>query len=220
MFTKQVAISFWLITLLVVIFVAIDQVGNPFLYLFKPAPLGQALYLNAKLFGICGIVLLWWQTNLGIIKSLQPSSNIAWITTKIHKRHGQVTFMFVILHASLFIFGASIRSGHPALHWLIPNFENYYTSRVSFGAISIFALTIAVSLPIYRAIKKSTGKIYKKIHLLGFITLPLAIFHAASIGSETRSTAIIFVFATLAAFTLLLLFQLLLQVSTKKHLVD
>ncbi len=194
----------FLVALILPIAVWIDSVGSPFDYFLESVPAGQFLYVLSKLTGLLGICLLMLQVLLVLLRRKNIARIAEGWNTRHHQWLGVLLVLVISIHVSLFIAGVSLRSGHLALHLLVPEFTSgFYDQMVSLG---VFSLVILLCLA-YLGRKLVSGKCkqytkVKHVHrAVAFFSLPFVILHSISIGSETSSVLMkVFYFSYIVVF--------------------
>ncbi|AXQ29554.1 hypothetical protein D0B54_13000 [Solimonas sp. K1W22B-7] len=174
----------WLASLALPVAAWLDQTGNPLFYFRYPMPSGQAWFVAAKLLGLVGLVMLWWQAMLGLF----PQASARWLGAQrrlnLHRAHGLLVVLTMLAHAACFVTAASLRSGHVATQYLWPNWEGYYNTRVSLGLLGLLVLLAAVAQPLLLWARRRL--MVPLLHAFGVLAFYLVAWHGLSIGSETR----------------------------------
>jgi len=186
--------SEWLLTLLFLMpgWVFLKTEGDLSVYFFYHVPIGQFLYLLCKLCGLYAIVCFGLQLLQGLLASCGYSLLGTEISTASHRRLGLWVLILMILHSGLFVTAVSLRNGHFAYQFLLPNFfESYYPAMISFGLIAACLLLLTVLSVIMG--KSGKGRWFWG-HRLAWPAFFLALFHSYSIGSETRIAPMQYVF--------------------------
>jgi len=160
------------------------------------APDGQLIYLFSKLFGLCAFVLLFWQLITAMLSKFARQQIEYVAGSTVHIYFGAVLLMMAMFHVGFFVSAVSIRSGHLALHLLLPDITSgYYATALSFGVIALYLVIIAVCSGIVR---KRFPAFSKVGHALIYITIPLILLHAFMVGSEVQSILFLPLFMILA----------------------
>lgn len=153
---------------------SIESLVDYFQYTLPP---GQLSYVLSKLMGFYALSVLSIQVVLGL--SLPR--------TRWHRLHlytGLCSFGAVMLHASLFIYAASVRSGHLATQLFLPRFfEGYYEFGVSLGIAGFWVVLIVVLAGACRLYGISGSR---WPHYLALPMFVVVYSHSLLIGSETR----------------------------------
>lgn len=136
------------------------------------------LLFLGELFGYIGIHLLFWQFILTSRNSFTIwFEDIVWLTEK-HKAIGKYGIILIFLHpifVSLYYLTFEINI-------LIPSLNNEFEVFKFFGQIGFYILlTIWISSALLR--NKISYRIWKKIHLLSYIVLPLVLVHSIFLAS-------------------------------------
>ena len=169
------------------------EAGNPFYYFFNPGPPGQGAYLLSKNIGFLAVAGILVQVFLGVCSALK----VGGIKT-MHKANAKIAVLLVIGHAFLFGLGVSIRSGEVAFGLLVPSFDDYFHAIVALGLISLCGLVLTFFLG--RTASRTRKTVFLKLHFIGLPVAALSLFHAFSIGSETRNDSVLFFFVALLVF--------------------
>lgn len=191
--------SEWLLTLIFLIpgWVFLKTEGDLSVYFLYPVPIGQFLYLLCKLCGLYAIVCFGLQLLQGLLASCGYSMFGTAISSASHRRLGLWVIILMILHSGLFVTAVSLRNGHFAYQFLLPNFfESYYPAMVSLGFIAACLLLLTVLSAILG--KSGKGR-WLWGHRLAWPAFFLALFHSYSIGSETRIAPMQYVFGLMLA---------------------
>lgn len=185
----------WLLTLFFLIpgWVFLQTEGDLSVYFLYRVPIGQFLYLLSKLCGLYAFAFFGLQLLQGLFAAcghdfLKSESGLL-----AHRRLGIWVLILLLLHSGLFVTAASLRNGHFAYKFLLPNFfESYYPAMISLGLVAAFLLIITA---LAGALGKSKRGVWIWGHRLAWPAFFLAIFHAYSIGSETRIMPMPYLFA-------------------------
>lgn len=180
--------------------------GNPFIYMFIPAPAGQSLYLISKLLGMLAVTGIGWQAVAGLLsvfsQNTDRTSTLHW-----HRINGTITVALALGHILSFVTAVSIRSNHFAYKVFLPDFSSWYQTHVFIGVIAFLLLLITVLRPLLNW-KKVIRGFERGWHALAILAFPLILWHALSIGSETRNTLMLLLFSMLS---LLIIWALILR---------
>jgi predicted ferric reductase len=165
------------------------------------APEGQLIYLFSKLFGLCAFVLLFWQLITAMLSKFSRQQSDYATGSTVHIYLGAALLMMAMFHAGFFVSAVSIRSGHLALHLLLPDLTSgYYATALSFGLIALYLVVIAVCSAVLR---KRFPTFWKLGHALIYFTIPLILLHAFMVGSEVQSSYFLPVFMVLGVAAIL-----------------
>lgn len=130
--------------------------------------------------GILGLLLFWWQFVLGF-RGVIGLFVKDWIyVQEVHKFIGKYGVAFIFLHPLL----SAYAYGDQALDILIgiPDFSNDFEVHVAFGKLALTLLTIIwVSSALFRS--KISFRVWRYIHYVGLVVVPLVFYHAWDIGS-------------------------------------
>ena len=175
--------------LIIVPAVALISVNHGLMgFLRDSAPGGQMLYLLSKICGLCAFTLLFLQVLITIFRKTKMSLSFLETGNAFHIALGVIIFLVVLLHGSLFVSAVSLRSGHLALHLLLPDLTNgYYARGVSLGVISLYLIVISVIFGYTSRKLKSRSGVFARGHLLVYLLAITVLIHARMIGSEIQS---------------------------------
>lgn len=177
---------------------------------FERLPPGQLPYLLSKLAALYAIATFALQLAYGLagvrVRTLFGHER----GMRFHRVLGLTTLGLLLVHAALFVGGASIRIGHFAIQFALPNlFADYYVSRIALGWWAALALIVAAACALYRA---HLARWWRYAHWLAVPAAPAALIHSLSIGTESRMPVMLVAFGCMAALLLLATF-LRLQLS-------
>mgnify|MGYP000518847835 FL=1 len=164
-------------------------------YVVNPGPPGQLLYNVSKYFGFLGICVLLLQVIIGLASKFLKKSG-GW-----HKKNAYLLLVLVFLHVLTFVSAVSVRSGSFAWEVVVPDMSNYYHTMISFGILS--SVVVVVSMFTGKELVKRKAEHVAKMHIGLACLSMLALVHALSIGSETRSDMSIILFSVLILMMLL-----------------
>lgn len=177
------------------------SIGDPFAYLSHRVPPGQILYLLSKLCALYALAFMTSQVFLGIQGQTSP-------LFRFHPIVGMATATFVLLHLSIFIVAASLRSKHSTIETLIPVFDQgFYKSSISLGVIAAYLLIAVMISGFMRYRRKRFGL----MHYLAYAVVILGFVHSFFIGSETRQPVVIGYYAILLAAVVVAIIQRIAQ---------
>jgi predicted ferric reductase len=154
-------------------------------YFTEPTLKGQFTYVLSKLFGLYALHALCLQAVVGLLgKDAQRLLRIS-ADDRFHRALGMFAFTLLLAHICLFLLGVSLRNGHFAWQLLSPNFFNgYYAARVSLGHVAAILLCVAVPIGFY--LHRATRS-RRWLHRTSLIAIVFVSWHALSIGTETRT---------------------------------
>ena len=138
------------------------EAGNPLHYLFHPGPPGQGYYLFSKFIGFIAVSGAITQLLLGFLR-LQVLGSFV-VPPSLHRFHAYFLLILVLLHPILFFVGVSIRSGDLALGLFLPNFTDYFHSRVSLGLIGLWGVIGAGVLGVLGKYMPSRSNVFRVLH--------------------------------------------------------
>lgn len=170
-------------SVLISAYIVLRETSWSFLSINYAIPPRQILYLLSKASGLCAFVLLVWQICLSLLAKLRLLEGRLSVGKRFHISMGASIVVLTLLHAGTFVAAASVRSGHLALHILIPNINGYYQIALSLGVFALLALIAGVYFGSAKKLKRSNH--YG--HYLVFLTVALVYVHAYLIGSEIQS---------------------------------
>lgn len=167
-------IAFYALMPLIIWMQSIENLSDYFGYSLPP---GQLAYIFSKLMGLYALSLLSLQIVVGL---LLPKTG----RRHFHQYLGLCSLAALLIHASLFVCAASLRSGHLALHLFLPKlFATYYEFGVSMGVIGFWVILIVVVAGVCRL---SGFKSWRWLHYLAFPAFIVIYTHGLLIGSDTR----------------------------------
>lgn len=168
------------------------SVGDIRIYFDYDTPPGQVCYVFSKLAGMYAAFMLWLQVILALVRRTRIGDKLTFWNTAFHRKLGIATFVFVILHATLFATAVSLRKAHFDPGVLLPVFsEGYYALAVSLGVLALYALVIIVFAGYLR--KKGVHNA-KWLHRLSIPAFLLVQAHCLLIGTETRYLVMMIVY--------------------------
>jgi hypothetical protein len=173
-----------------------QSTGDLAVYFSERVPEGQLLYILSKLTGLYAIGLLGLQVFIGIT----PSPGLK----RYHRLTGYLLFLFIIIHAALFFYAASLRAGSIAYQILIPDFgSGFYQLAVSLGVVAVCLIPLVIVTGVYRQ-KKSL--VAGWLHWISIVVCVLAFLHSYQIGSDTRSVVVTAFYLLIASGFVIALF--------------
>jgi len=170
--------------------------GDPLDYGGASVPPGQRLYIASKLFGLLAMAAFWLQA-LGGLARRTPALRAYWaLTQRAHRNLGVASVTLVIIHAGLFVGAVSLRSNHLALGPLVPDFTgSVFAFYVSLGVLGLILLLL---VPLAGVLRRHGG-LWAWLHRVWVAAFALGIWHALSIGTETRLGPMLYVYLVMAA---------------------
>lgn len=185
--------SMCLSTLLIPLAVWRLSVGNPLDYFTYRVPPGQTLYAMSKLSGLLALAFFWLQCMTALARFAPALRGFIAFNRQQHVALGTTTFLLALIHVVLFIAASSARTGHSALHLLLPKFDaGFFSAYVSLGTIAFWGLGVAI----YAGWRRWRGhEAWKWIHRGVLVVFTLGFLHGVSIGSETRLSLMAYLYA-------------------------
>jgi predicted ferric reductase len=172
------------------------SVGNPLDYFAYRVPPGQTLYAMSKLSGLLALAFYWLQCMTALARFVPALRGFVSLNRRQHVALGTTIFLLVLTHVALFIAASTARTGHSALHVLLPKFDaGYFSAYVSLGAIAFWGLGIAICAG-WRRWHGQEG--WKWVHRGVFVVFAVGFLHGVSIGSETRFGLMSYLYAFFA----------------------
>lgn len=181
---------------------------------FRPGNMpGQVPYLLSKLMGLYVIIFLWLQVMYGLTRNDRLFTFVPTWTKKRHQQLGITTFVAIVLHYGLFVAAVSMRKGHFAYGLLAPNFSDFYHSMLSLGWFALMMIVAVIFVRLARSWKNANAL---WVHRLAIPALFLALTHGLMIGSEANMGALIYLYLSLGAITVLVLIKRLVAFYSTK----
>jgi len=164
---------------------------------FDLLPKGQFVYLLSKLAALYAIAVFALQLAYGLCGTRARSLLGIDRGVQFHRAMGLLTLSLLIIHASLFVAGVSLRTGHFAAQYAIPDiFGSYYVSRIALGWWAGVALVVSVAGALGRARLK---RAWRYVHWLSIPAAAAALVHSLSIGTESRMPVMLAAYGCMAA---------------------
>lgn len=171
--------------------------GDLEVYSGEAVPEGQVLYLLSKLFGLYAFVCMWAQIMYGLLGSDGRATLRVDHGHSFHKKLGTLVLGTVLVHLTLFLAAVSTRTHHFAVNYITPSFaDGYYRSIITLGIFALILMAVAVGCA---AARKRMPRIWIAGHRLTVLAFTLGFAHGISIGSETRSSPMLFLYFGMAA---------------------
>jgi predicted ferric reductase len=178
---------------------------------FDHLPRGQLAYLFSKLVALYALAVFALQLAYGIAGTRARALLGFERGLKFHRALGLTTLSLLLIHASLFILGAFLRTGHFPVHFALPSIvADYYVSRIALGWWAGVALILAALCAIFRA---QIGRWWRVVHWLSIPAAAAAAIHSLSVGTESRMPVMLAAYACMA---LLLFVAFFLRLSVAK----
>lgn len=150
----------------------------PLMIIWYRAHMEISIYTLSLLFGQFGIVLLFWQNILGFRGiSTKILGNDLITINNFHKFLGKYGIIFILAHVVIL----SIERISVLQIFLEIDQLNQYRLYVLVGATALTAMLVVVLTSIFFR-KQLKFRPWKRIHLLGYIVLPLSLIHSYQIG--------------------------------------
>ena len=171
---------------------------------FDHLPRGQILYLFSKLAALYAIAVFMLQLAYGLAGGRARTSLGLERGLHFHRALGLTTLGLLLLHASLFLLGATLRTGHFPVHFALPDISaDYYVSRIAFGWWAAVALVVAMVCAIFRA---RLGRWWRLAHWLSIPAGLAALVHSLSVGTESRMPVMLVAFGCMGLLVSLAIF--------------
>lgn len=200
---RRLAIGFMWLVLIIPAVQWLTSVSDPVLLLKSQLPPGQWLYLFSKLVAQYAFLLLTIQLALGLSLA-NNNKRFSSSHVNLHRNIGLSVLLAVLSHASLFIGGVWLRSGHFPLAVITIHFDKgYYNTFVSIGVV---AACLLICVTILGVARKRIPNVFAYLHRLAWLVWGLGFWHSIAIGTETNSTAVWSWLYYLAACIVLALF--------------
>lgn len=182
-----------------------QSMANPAIYFSHQLPPGQIHYVISKLIGLYAILFIWLQILVAVYAQKSTGKLIPKITPKRHLWLGCMTMLFSVLHASMFIWGVSLRSGHFASHLLWPDFlGGFYNFAVALGVIGLWSVML-VAISGYKRKSSPRKGFWRLAHKLSVVAFLLVFLHSFLIGTESRIGIMFYFYVGMAAVLLCVL---------------
>lgn len=171
------------------------SIGSPLYYLLNDVPPGQGVYILSKLTGLLAFSLFWLQAMAALLGGLPRLPGLASRLQPGHRVLGGTVLVLLVTHALLFFLAVSLRSGHPALGALTPDFSSgFYGFYRSLGVVALILACLAVLGGILRRHRPGL----RWLHRAWAVTFLLVFLHGVSIGTETRLGAMVYLYWLMA----------------------
>lgn len=170
-----------------------------------PNPAWNFLNLPARLLALAGFVLMFYQFILGMRLPLFEKVFPRATNLKRHRTLGKVAFVLILLHAVMMA----------AFDYSMAGQFLFDTYRV-LGLIAVICLVVGVIAAWFFKPLKLPRKVWRTLHLLGYVAFPLGFFHANTLGTEVLTgdltvslpfTAFVIIFAVLVLYRLFVYFR-------------
>ncbi len=200
-------------------FVWLQSVGDLSIYIKYETPPGQVPYIFSKLAGMYAVFLLWLQVVFALIQKSPIGEKIAFWNLSLHRTLGYLSAGLLVLHASLYVAAASLRTNHLAFNVLLPDFsQGFYAFAVSLGVLAFYGMAVVI---IAGHVRQRGIEKAKWLHRISILVLVSTLAHCLLIGTETRyvlmMTIYVFMICTLLAA---LVYRSWSRSSNESRLVD
>lgn len=177
--------------------------------LFLTSRYGMRVDMNNKLLSILGfsaVMILLWQYLLGIrFITSKIIIDLVWVN-RLHQYMGMYGSLIIFAHPFVLFINRGIERYLPHLM----NFDNPRSIYILLGEIAIL-ITLSTWFGSAFMRRKVPYRTWKRLHLINYVILPLALIHALSLGSGITGTvslrvyfvvvAFVYIFAVLARLT-------------------
>lgn len=180
----------WLATSQTIWAVSLDQL-----------PKGQILYLLSKLAALYAIAVFTLQLSYGIAGARARSMLGVDLGLRFHRALGFGVLFLLLAHAGLFIGAVSVRAGHFASQYALPDlFGGYYVSRIALGWWAGVGVLLAMTVALCRAQLK---RVWRFAHWLSIPAAAAVVVHSWSIGTESRMPIMLIAYLCMGALLFL-----------------
>lgn len=135
------------------------------------------LYLPARALGLVGFVMMVYQFVLSAKFRLIEKAFTRAVIFRRHRTLGKIGFLLIFLHGTAMLAFDIAMSGGIQLD----------TPKMA-GLIALILLTIAVAVAIFWKPLKLSNKQWMRIHRLTYLVLPLAFYHAVTMGTTLNTS--------------------------------
>lgn len=201
-FTKH-SFNLWFLytsMLLFPLLIWFQQVGSILIYFQEGVPEGQLIYVLSKLTGMLALFSIAWQIIVTLCKKLNILT-FNW-TLKSHKRMGYLILFFALAHMLLFVIAVSLRQGYPAWGLFMPNFKDYYHTRLTLGLIGMGLLIFVSFIGVLRLKLPKIKMSY--LHRAYWLSILSIYFHSLAIGSDVQAPLAFLFYAFLGLIIVIL----------------
>ncbi len=172
-------------------------------------PAGNYIHSTGRLFALSGFVFILFQFVLSSrIKLIERGIGLDRLFT-IHRTCGKTGLLLILIHPVLLFTGSRLQN----------NDFHFFTPLRIIGEVTLFLLCLAAGAAlIYKYLNLKYG-IWKNVHKIMYIVLPLAFVHSFFIDSDVRAIAVLKVFWSLllCIFVIVLLFRLRMRIYVRSH---
>jgi predicted ferric reductase len=164
---------------------------------FDRLPKGQFVYLLSKLAALYAIAVFALQVAYGLCGTRARSLLGIERGMGFHRSVGFLVLSLLFTHAALFVAGVTVRTGHFAMQYAVPDiFGGYYISRIALGWWAGVVLIISVVCALGRGWLRH---IWRCVHWLSFPAAVAVVVHSLSIGTESRMPLMLIAYGCMAA---------------------
>lgn len=135
------------------------------------------LYLPARALGLVGFVLMVYQFVMSSRFRIMETAFTRPVMFQLHKNLGIIGFLIILLHGLFMLLFDIIVAGEIQLG----------APRIA-GIIALVLLIIAIVVAIWWKPMKLSRKQWMAIHRLTYLVLPIALYHAISIGTTLQTS--------------------------------
>ncbi len=120
---------------------------------------------------------------------------------QFHRALGFSVLFLLLAHAGLFVAAVSVRAGHFASQYALPDlFGGYYVSRIALGWWAGVGVLLAMTVALCRAQLK---RIWRFAHWLSIPAAAAVVVHSWSIGTESRMPVMLIAYLCMGALLFL-----------------
>ncbi len=149
-----------------------------------------------SIIGLIGAMLLFWQYVLGFrLFAASFTKDLIWINN-IHKSIGIYGFLLIAFHpiAALLSYGADW------FELIFPKQLTLFDINIFYGKTAFLIITfIWITSALFR--RKLPFRLWKQIHYLNYLVLPLILIHSLSVGTTLTSTGLVYYWYVIAIIT-------------------
>ncbi len=135
------------------------------------------LYLPARILGLVGFVLMFYQFVLSARFSFMESAFTRMELVRKHKTIGKLGFLAILLHGTAMLAYDLFTAG-----------EIWLDLPKTMGLVALVLLSVAVAVAIYWKPLGLSNKQWMRIHRLAYLVFPLAFYHGITLGSTLNTS--------------------------------
>lgn len=197
-----------LITAIIPIILGFDFITKKYFY-----P-DEIYYVLGSIAGLAAFVLLFWQYILGIREVSRVFTKDLIDMNKVHKFLGVYGFVLILSHPTLMFIEFLINR---SINLLDINISNEYYINISLGKTAFFLVFFTwITSKLLRS--KLSFRVWKYLHLLAYIILPLVYLHASAIGRVFNNTLVqYYISALFYIFVIFVIARILSQIGILKR---